>query len=170
MFHKLLVGLHVAVRSSCRTASCFGPLGVLKLNWKKKKFAGLQLFDFSFCFLRASVDLVVYLLCYSVLWQGVWSARTQTHEWGWLMTEGGRRQHCGNSFPLSSVITSVFPTYAHMGRQRNYCYPDTLNTLSKRMVPFLTGWTVKNGVQEGRRVKEGTQNLVRPPQGRFGIV
>lgn len=87
------------------------------------------------------------------------------------MTECGQRRHCGNSLTLSSVITSVFPTHAHMQWQRNYCYSDTLNTLSKRMVLFfLAGWTVKNGVQEGGRVKEGTQNHVRPPQGRFGIV
>lgn len=66
-------------------------------------------------------------------------------------------------------LLPVFLTYTRMQQQGAYCHPGTLKTLSKSKVLmfcfFQTGWTAKNGVREEQRMKEGTQNHVRAPQG-----
>lgn len=69
--------------------------------------------------------------------------------------------------PCTVLILITCVSHIHtQQQQRAYCQPGTLKTLSKSTVrmSFFSqrGWTVKNRVREEQRMKEGSQNHVRP--------
>lgn len=149
--------------------SCCGNAEKKPNNKHNVKSTDIQLFDFTICFLSVSPFRALHSVCCTFLYFG--RVCEHKHTGGavwWQNVAGGKTVGTPSHWP--QWLPFAFPTYTHILWQRIYCHSDTLNTLSERMVLFFFTSEVKNRVQEGGREKEGTQNHVRPPQGRFGIV
>ena len=127
------------IQSSNSCSGCPAVAMLKKINKHNMKSADLQLFDFAFCPCVLFISLCAVLIVQSCRWQDIAAGETR-----------GSPSHCPQC--------SLFPTFTHKLRQRNYCPSDTLNTLCEAMAFFflhrVEKWSIESAGRGGERGKE----------------